>query len=79
MFCLIQRGQLFVDQHNSIVLIHSYTDKIIRYVRNGRINTSSFLRFNSEFERIEHDEAKRIQHELETELHIKKLRSMRKS
>lgn len=79
MFCLIQRGQLFVDHHNDIVLIHSCTADIVRYTRNGRVNTSSIIRFNQDFERIDHHEAQKIKNEIETELHIAKLRKMARS
>ncbi|MFH2226110.1 DUF4222 domain-containing protein, partial [Enterobacter kobei] len=57
MFKLIQRGQIFADQHNWPVIIHSSTSQIVRYWRQGRINTASIDRFNNYFEHLDHREA----------------------
>lgn len=77
MFQLIQRGQIYADQHNWPVIIHSVTSQIVRYWRQGRVNTASIDRFNSAFEPLEHHEAAQIRAELETAEHIKRLRAMR--
>lgn len=36
MFQLIQRGQIYADQHGWPVIIHSCTSQIVRYWRQGR-------------------------------------------
>ena len=77
MFKLIQRGQIFDDQHNWLVIIHSTTSEVVRYWRQGRINTASIDRFNQDFEPLDHREAEQIRAELETSEHIKRLRAMR--
>lgn len=77
MFKLIQRGQIFADQHNWPVIIHSSTSEVVRYWRQGRINTASIDRFINDFEPLDHREAAQIRAELEATEHIKKLRSMR--
>lgn len=77
MFKPIQRGQIFADQHNWPVLIHSTTSEIVRYWRHRRINTASIDRFNQDFEPLDHREAEQIRVELETSEHIKRLRAMR--
>lgn len=77
MFKLIQRGQIFADQHNWLVIIHSTTSEVVRYWRQGRINTASIDRFNQDFEPLDHREAEQIRTELETSEHIKLLRAMR--
>jgi len=77
MFKLIQRGQIFADQHNWPVIIHSTTLEVVRYWRQGRINTASIDRFNNDFEHLDHREAEQIRAELETSEHIKSLRAMR--
>lgn len=76
MFQLIQRGQIYADSQNWPVIIHSVTSEIVRYWRQGRINTASIDRFNSDFEPLEHHEAAQIRAELEKSEHIKRLRSM---
>lgn len=78
MFQLIQRGQIYADQHNWPVIIYSVTSQIVRYWRQGLVNTASIDRFNSDFEPLEHDEAAQIRAELETAEHLKKLRAMRR-
>lgn len=78
MFKLIQRGQIFADQHNWPVIIHSSTSEVVRYWRQGRINTASIDRFINDFEPLDHREAAQIRAELEASEHIKKLRSMRR-
>lgn len=78
MFKLIQRGQIFADQHNWPVIIHSSTSEVVRYWRHGRINTASIDRFINDFEPLDHREAAQIRAELEATEHIKKLRSMRR-
>jgi hypothetical protein len=78
MFQLIQRGQIYADQHGWPVIIHSCTSQIVRYWRQGRINTASIDRFNNDFEHLDHREAAQIRAELEASEHIKKLRSMRR-
>ncbi|MFZ5351003.1 DUF4222 domain-containing protein, partial [Enterobacter asburiae] len=60
MFQLIQRGQIFADQHGWPVIIHSCTSQIVRYWRQGRINTASIDRFNNDFEPLDHREATQI-------------------
>lgn len=77
MFKLIQRGQIFADQHNWPVIIHSTTSEVVRYWRQGRINTASIDRFNQDFEPLDYREAEQIRAELETSEHIKRLRAMR--
>ena len=77
MFKLIQRGQIFADQHNWPVIIHSCSSEIVRYWRQGRINTASIDRFNNYFEHLDHREAAQIRAELETSEHIKSLRAQR--
>ncbi|WP_234116705.1 DUF4222 domain-containing protein [Citrobacter freundii] len=77
MFKLIQRGQIFADQHNWLVIIHSTTSEVVRYWRQGRINTASIYRFTQDFEPLDHREAEQIRAELETSEHIKSLRAMR--
>jgi hypothetical protein len=54
MFQLIQRGQIYADQHGWPVIIHSCTSQIVRYWRQGRINTASIDRFNNDFEHLDH-------------------------
>ncbi|NDO80154.1 hypothetical protein CJP72_05000 [Citrobacter sp. NCU1] len=77
MFQLIQRGQTYADQSGWPVVIHSTTSQIVRYWRQGRINTASIDRFNQNFEHLDHHEAAQIRAELETSEHIKSLRAMR--
>ncbi|MGX9739489.1 DUF4222 domain-containing protein [Pseudocitrobacter corydidari] len=77
MFKLIQRGQIYADQHGWPVIIHSCTSQIVRYWRQGRINTDSIDRFNNDFEHLDHREAAQIRAELETSEHIKSLRAKR--
>lgn len=77
MFALIQRGQIYADQHGWPVIIHSCTSQIVRYWRQGRINTASIDRFNNDFEHLDHREAAQIRVELETSEHIKSLRAQR--
>ena len=77
MFQLIQRGQIYADQHNWPVIIHSATSEIVRYWRQGRINTASIDRFNQDFEYLDFHEARRIRAELEDSENIKHLRAMR--
>ncbi|MDU6817822.1 MAG: DUF4222 domain-containing protein [Leclercia adecarboxylata] len=77
MFKLIQRGQIFADQHNWLVIIHSTTSEVVRYWRQGRINTASIDRFINDFEPLDHREAELIRAEMETSEHIKHLRAMR--
>lgn len=76
MFKLIQRGQIFADQHGWPVIIHSTTSEVVRYWRQGRINTASIDRFNNDFEHLDHRGAEQIRAELETSEHIKRLRAM---
>ncbi|MFB4504342.1 DUF4222 domain-containing protein [Enterobacter hormaechei subsp. xiangfangensis] len=57
--------------------MHSSTSKVIRYWRQGRINTASINRFNNDFEHLDHWEVEQIRAELETSEHIKSLRAMR--
>ncbi|HBR6996842.1 TPA: DUF4222 domain-containing protein [Klebsiella aerogenes] len=77
MFQLIQRGQVYADQHGWPVIIHSCSSQIVRYWRQGRINTASIDRFNNDFEPLSHEEALQIKAELEQSEHIKKLRAQR--
>ncbi|HDV9095831.1 TPA: DUF4222 domain-containing protein, partial [Enterobacter kobei] len=51
--------------------------QIVRYWRQGRINTASIDRFNNDFEHLDHREAAQIRVELETSEHIKSLRAQR--
>ncbi|EPG9672812.1 DUF4222 domain-containing protein [Citrobacter freundii] len=76
MFQLIQRGQIYADQSGWPVVIHSTTSQIVRYCRQGRVNTASIDRFNNDFEHLDHREAAQIRAELETSEHIKRLRAM---
>lgn len=78
MFQLIQRGQIYADNAGWPVIIHSVTSEIVRYWRQGRVNTASIDRFNNEFEPLDHYEAAQIRAELETAEHIKRLRAMQK-
>ena len=77
MFALIQRGQIYADQHGWPVIIHSCTSQIVRYWRQGRINTASIARFNNDFEYLDHREAAQIRAVLETSEHIKSRRAQR--
>lgn len=77
MFQLIQRGQIYADSAGWPVIIHSVTSEIVRYWRQGRINTASIDRFNNDFEHLDHREAEQIRAELETSEHIKSLRARR--
>lgn len=77
MFQLIQRCQIYADQHGWPVIIHSCTSEIVRYWRQGRINTASIDRFNNDFEYLDHREAAQIRAELEKSEHIKSLRAQR--
>ena len=77
MFQLIQRGQIYADQHGWPVIIQSCTSQIVRYWRQGRINTASFDRFTQDFEPLDHRESAQIRSELETSEHIKSLRARR--
>lgn len=77
MFQLIQRGQIYADHSGWPVIIHSSTSQIVRYWRQGRINTASIDRFNNDFEHLNHCEAAQIRAELETSEHIKSLRAQR--
>ncbi|EGQ5283105.1 DUF4222 domain-containing protein [Enterobacter hormaechei] len=77
MFQLIQRGKIYADQHGWPVIIYSCTSQIVRYRRQGRINTVSIDRFNNDFEHLDHREATQIRAELEAIEHIKCLRAMR--
>ncbi|HHJ2709444.1 TPA: DUF4222 domain-containing protein [Escherichia coli] len=77
MFQLIQRGQIYADQHGWPVIIHSVTSQIVRYWRQGRINTASIDLFNNDFEHLDHREEAQIRAELETSEHIKSLRAQR--
>jgi hypothetical protein len=77
MFQLIQRGQIYADQHGWPVIIHSCTSQIVRYRRQGRINTASIDRFTNDFEYLDFHEARRIRAELEDSENIKHLRAMR--
>ncbi len=77
MFKLIQRGQIFADTAGWPIIIHSSTSEVVRYWRQGRINTASTDRFINDFEPLDHREAEQIRAELETSEHIKRLRAMR--
>lgn len=77
MFALIQRGQIYADHSGWPVIIHSCTSQIVRYWRQGRINTASIDRFNNDFEHLDHREAEQIRAELEASEHIKSLRAQR--
>lgn len=77
MFKLIQRGQIFADSAGWPVIIHSTTSEVVRYWRQGRINTASIDRFNNDFEHLDHREAEQIRADLETSEHIKSLRAQR--
>ncbi|CAM7638663.1 DUF4222 domain-containing protein [Citrobacter freundii] len=77
MFQLIQQGQIYADNAGWPVIIHSVTSQIVRYWRQGRINTASIDRFNNDFENLDHREAAQIRAELETSEHIKSLRAQR--
>ena len=56
MFKLIQRGQVFADCHGWPVIVASSDAKVVRYWRQGRINTASIDRFNNNFEPLSHEE-----------------------
>ncbi|MDF3686424.1 DUF4222 domain-containing protein [Enterobacter hormaechei] len=77
MFQLIQRGQIYADQHGWPVIIHSCTSQIVRYWRQGRINTASIDRFNNDFQYLDFHGAGGIRAELEDSENIKRLRAMR--
>nr|ELA0418778.1 DUF4222 domain-containing protein [Klebsiella aerogenes] len=51
--------------------------QLVRYWRQGRINTASIDRFNNDFEHLDHREAAQIRAELETSEQIKSLRAQR--
>ncbi|HBV9858023.1 TPA: DUF4222 domain-containing protein [Klebsiella pneumoniae] len=77
MFKLIQRGQVFADCHGWPVIAAGSDAKLVRYWRQGRINTASIDRFNNDFEPLSHEEDQQIKADLEQSEHIKKLRSQR--
>ncbi|HBW5192470.1 TPA: DUF4222 domain-containing protein [Klebsiella pneumoniae] len=77
MFKLIQRGQVFADCHGWPVIVAGSDAKVVRYWRQGQINTASIDRFNNDFEPLTREEAHQIRAELEQSEHIKKLRSQR--
>ncbi|CAH1064971.1 DUF4222 domain-containing protein [Klebsiella pneumoniae] len=77
MFKLIQRGQVFADCHGWPVIVAGSDAKVVRYWRQGRINTASIDRFNNDFEPLTREEAHQIRAELEQSEHIKKLRAQR--
>ncbi|AOA96817.1 MULTISPECIES: DUF4222 domain-containing protein [Klebsiella] len=77
MFKLIQRGQVFADCHGWPVIVAGSDAKLVRYWRQGRINTASIDRFNNDFEPLSHEEDQQIKADLEQSEHIKKLRSQR--
>ena len=77
MFALIQRGQIYADASGWPVIIHSCTSQIVRYWRQGRINTASIDRFNNDFEHLGYHEVEQIRAELEQSEHIKSLRAQR--
>lgn len=77
MFQLIRRGQIYSDIAGWPIIIHSTTSQIVRYWRQGRINTASIDRFNQDFEYLDFHEARRIRAELEDSENIKHLRAMR--
>ena len=77
MFKLIQRGQVFADCHGWPVIVAGSDAKVVRYWRQGGINTASIDRFNNDFEPLSHEEAQQIKAELEQSEHIKKLRAQR--
>lgn len=77
MFQVIQRGQIYADQHGWPVIIHSTTSDVIRYWRQGRVNTASIDRFNNDFEPLDYEEARVIRADLEQSENIKRLRAMR--
>ncbi|VFS57478.1 Putative excisionase (DUF1233) [Raoultella planticola] len=54
------------------MLIHSSDSQTVRYWRQGRINTASIDRFNTDFEPLSPEEAHQIRAELEQSEHIKK-------
>ncbi|WP_256258969.1 DUF4222 domain-containing protein [Citrobacter freundii] len=58
-------------------MIHSSTSEVVRYWRQGRINTASIYRFNNDFEHLDPHESAQIRAELETAEHLKRLRAMR--
>ncbi|MEI2304641.1 DUF4222 domain-containing protein [Klebsiella pneumoniae] len=60
MFKLIQRGQVFADCHGWPVIVAGSDAKVVRYWRQGRINTASIDRFNNDFEPLSHEEAQQI-------------------
>lgn len=76
MFKLIQRGQIYADNSGWPVIIHSSTSEVVRYWRQGRINTASIDRFNNDFEHLDPHETVQIRAELETTEHLKRLRAM---
>lgn len=78
MFQIIRRGQIYSDSSGWPIIIHSVTSEIVRYWRQGRINTASIDRFNSDFEYLDFHEARKIRAELETSEHIKSLRAMQR-
>ncbi|WP_424951025.1 DUF4222 domain-containing protein [Citrobacter freundii] len=57
--------------------MHSVTSEIVRYWRQGRINTASIDCFNNDFENLDPHEAAQIRAELETAEQLKRLRAMR--
>ncbi|MGV4176889.1 DUF4222 domain-containing protein [Citrobacter freundii] len=79
MFSLIRRGQVYTDSSNWPVIIHSCSDHSVRIKRNdGGLRTVSIKRFNEDFERVEHDEYRKICAEIEQEINLKNLRAMRR-
>lgn len=65
MFKLIQRGQIYADSHGWPVIIAGSDEKtLVRYWRQGRINTASMDRFQNDFEPLSREEAHQIRAEL---------------
>jgi hypothetical protein len=71
---------MYTDSSNWPVIIHSCSDHSVRIKRNdGGLRTVSIKRFNEEFERVEHDEYRKICTEIEQENNLKTLRAMRRT
>ncbi|MBV7404101.1 DUF4222 domain-containing protein [Enterobacter sp. ENT03] len=77
MFRIILPGSWYADLHGAPCKIIRSTHEVIHYIRNGRTCIASMDRFQHDFEPINKFEVARIEAEMETSEHIKKLRAAR--
>lgn len=77
MFRIIQPNTWYADLFGSPCKILRATHEVVHYTRNGRRGIASMMRFQNEFEPLTKAEAERIEEEIKTADHIKRLRAMR--